>query len=97
MTDKTERLINASSDPLTKTDDANKTENLNYDRTKSANMMSDVQSYGGDPKENRKSTRLNAENRYGKNIKFETWKVSNGVIMATIVIGIFLIPSQLFF
>lgn len=38
----------------------------------------------------------NVENRYGKNIRGE-YKVSNTVIMATIIIGIFLIPLQLFF
>jgi hypothetical protein len=44
-----------------------------------------------------KKQKVNAETRYGKNIKFESYKVSNTVIMITIVIGIFLIPMQLFF
>lgn len=39
----------------------------------------------------------NAEKRYGKGIKYETYKVTNTLILITIIIGIFLIPLQLFF
>jgi len=48
-------------------------------------------------RDNLQKQKKNAESRYGKNIKLESYKVSNTVIMITIIIGIFLIPSQLFF
>lgn len=47
-------------------------------------------------RDNLQKQKKNAESRYGKNIKLESYKVSNTVIMISIIIGIFLIPSQLF-
>jgi hypothetical protein len=56
----------------------------------------DVRDYDEKNREQQRLTeKKNDENRYGKNIKGE-YKVASWVIMITIVIGIFLIPGQLF-
>lgn len=65
-------------------------------RTDSMVFADDVREYDEKNREQQRLTeKKNDENRYGKNIKGE-YKVASWVIMITIVIGIFLIPGQLF-
>jgi len=45
---------------------------------------------------NRETLKKNVEKRFGKDIKFESYRVSNTINLITIIIGIFLIPLQLF-
>ena len=46
---------------------------------------------------NEKVQKKNAENRYGKNIRMEKFKMSNSMLNFTLICSIFMIPLQLFF
>ena len=45
---------------------------------------------------NRETIKKNVEKRFGKDIKFDSYRVSNTINLITIIIGIFLIPLKFF-
>ena len=70
--------------------------NLERGRLDSMYFADEVREYDEKDKDDiRKTEQKNVENRYGKNIRGE-YKLSKWVVSGTIVIGIFLIPGQLF-